>query len=87
MCFSPSALGRWLLAYIGTLKTSGFDLAKTLAKTLQDPSEAIARMPRFSGNNGISEGFHRRMKLIQCQAYGFSDLTSTTSASPPKAAS
>ena len=28
-------------------------------------------MFRFSRNNGITEGFHRKMKLIQRRAYGF----------------
>ena len=28
-------------------------------------------MWRFSKNNGITEGFHRKMKLIQRAAYGF----------------
>lgn len=60
-----------LLAFIQTLKTSGFDLAKTLGKTLEDWSEEIARMWRFTRNNGITEGFHRKMKLIQRRAYGF----------------
>ncbi len=27
-------------------------------------------MWRFSRNNGITEGFHRKMKLIQRRAYG-----------------
>ena len=27
--------------------------------------------PRFTRNNGITEGFHRKMKLIQRRAYGF----------------
>jgi transposase len=60
-----------LLAFIQILKTSGFDLAKTLARTLEDWSEEIARMWRFTRNNGITEGFHRKMKLIQRRAYGF----------------
>lgn len=47
-----------------------FELATTLAKTLEDWSEEIARMWRFR-NNGITEGFHRKMKLIQRRAYGF----------------
>ena len=42
-----------------------------LAKTLQEWEEPIARMWRFSKNNGITEGFHRKMKLIQRRAYGF----------------
>lgn len=60
-----------LLQLIETLRTSGFDLAKTLAHTLGDWSEEIARMWRFTKNNGITEGFHRKMKLIQRRAYGF----------------
>jgi len=40
-------------------------------KTLQDWSEEIVRMWRFSRNNAITEGFHRKMKLIQRRAYGF----------------
>ncbi len=62
---------RQLLDFIATLKTSGFELAKTLANTLQDWSAEIARMWRFTRNNGITEGFHRKMKLIQRRAYGF----------------
>ncbi|HAU0215340.1 TPA: transposase, partial [Legionella pneumophila] len=33
--------------------------------------EEIACMWRFSKSNGITEGFHRKMKLIQRRAYGF----------------
>ena len=64
-----------LIAFIETLRSSGFDLAKTLAKTLEDWSEEIARMWRFTRNNGITEGFHRKMKLIQRRAYGFKNFT------------
>ena len=31
-------------------------------------------MWRFSKNNGITEGFHRKMKLIQRRAYGASKM-------------
>ena len=31
----------------------------------------IAAMLQFTKNNGITEGFHRKMKLIQRRAYGF----------------
>ena len=31
----------------------------------------IIRMWRYSKNNGITEGFHRKMKLIQRRAYGY----------------
>lgn len=63
-----------LLQFISLLRTSGFDLAKTLAHTLEDWSEEIARMWRFTRNNGITEGFHRKMKLIQRRAYGFKNF-------------
>ncbi len=64
-----------LLGFIATLKTSGFELAKTLASTLEDWSEEIVRMWRFTRNNGITEGFHRKMKLIQRRAYGIKNFT------------
>jgi len=62
---------RELFTLIGQLRDSGFEPAQTLAKTLTDWSEEIARMWRFSRNNGVTEGFHRKMKLIQRRAYGF----------------
>lgn len=43
----------------------------TLAKTLQAWSGPLAAMWRFTKNNGITEVFHRKMKLIQRRAYGF----------------
>ena len=42
-----------------------------LAQTLKSWIEPIAAMWRFTKNNGITEGFHRKMKLIQRRAYGF----------------
>ncbi|HHU0003810.1 TPA: transposase [Legionella pneumophila] len=36
----------------------------------EEPEE-IVRMWRFRKSNGITEGFHRKMKLIQRRAYGF----------------
>jgi transposase len=60
-----------LLGLIQTLRESGLPAALTLAKALSDWREEIARMWRFSRNNGITEGFHRKMKLIQRRAYGF----------------
>ena len=44
---------------------------KALHKTMRLWFEPIIRMWRFSLNNGITEGFHRKMKLIQRRAYGF----------------
>ena len=60
-----------LLAAINTLKQSGLEAALTLAKSLSEWTEEIVRMWRFTRNNGITEGFHRKMKLIQRRAYGF----------------
>jgi transposase len=60
-----------LITLLGTLRESGLEAAHTLAKTLTDWSEEIVRMWRFSRNNAITEGFHRKMKLIQRRAYGF----------------
>ena len=42
-----------------------------LGDTLQSWSEEIATMWRFTRNNGITEGFHTKMEVLQRQAYGF----------------
>lgn len=60
-----------LLDLIETLKASGLTAAVTLGQTIHDWREEIVRMWRFTRNNGITEGFHRKMKLIQRRAYGF----------------
>jgi transposase len=62
---------RSLLELIDTLRKSGLEHALTLAKSLSEWTEEIVRMWRFTRNNGITEGFHRKMKLIQRRAYGF----------------
>jgi hypothetical protein len=41
---------------------------------------SIPLSPRFTRNNGITEGFHRKMKLIQRRAYGFLVVTSSSGA-------
>ena len=43
----------------------------TLGDTLHAWSEEIALMWRFTRNNGITEGFHTKMEVLQRQAYGF----------------
>jgi transposase len=43
----------------------------TLGRTLEDWKEEIARMWRYTRNNGITEGFHTKMEMIQRRAYGF----------------
>jgi transposase len=42
-----------------------------LGETLESWSEEIARMWRFTRSNGITEGFHTKMEVLQRQAYGF----------------
>jgi len=60
-----------LLDMIDELKRSGLALIESLGHTLERWSEEIARMWRFSKNNGITEGFHTKMELISRRAYGF----------------
>jgi len=64
-------LTRELLGFIDRLAASCFEPLVTLATTLRSWAEPIACMWRFTKNNGITEGFHRKMKLIQRRAYGF----------------
>jgi len=59
------------LKMVAELKGSGFKRLITLGKTFYQWREEIVRMWRFTKNNGITEGFHRKMKLIQRRAYGF----------------
>ncbi len=55
---------------IRALKMSNFGNLVTLGNTLEDWSEEIVRMWRFSKTNSITEGLHRRMDEIQNRAYG-----------------
>ena len=59
------------LSYLQQLVGSSFPPLETLGRTLSSWREEIIRMFRFSRSNGITEGFHRKMKLIQRRAYGF----------------
>jgi transposase len=67
-------LAKALHRSIKRLKQSRFKPLETLAKTLRTWIEPIACMWRFTKNNGITEGFHRKMKLIQRRAYGFKNF-------------
>ena len=60
-----------LLNRIRQLRQSPFAAMRTLGNTLYSWKEEVARMFRFTRSNGITEGFHRKMKLIQRRAYGF----------------
>jgi transposase len=50
-------------------------MAKVTAGYKREPlrmsEEEIATMWRFTRNNGITEGFHTKMEVLQRQAYGF----------------
>lgn len=59
------------LEMVKALKESAFQHLRTLGNTLFKWREEVVRMLRFTKNNGITEGFHRKMKLIQRRAYGF----------------
>ena len=59
---------------IQELKKAIFEPLVTLGKTLFKWRDEIARMWRFTKSNGITEGFHRKMKLIQRRAYGFKNF-------------
>ena len=63
-----------LLALINELRKSAFATLVTLANTLHSWSEPLAAMWRFTKNNAITEGFHRKMKPIQRRAYGFKNF-------------
>jgi transposase len=56
---------------IDQLNRAGFEEAQIMGKTFASRIDEIGRMRRFTRNNGITEGFHRKMKLIQRRAYGF----------------
>ncbi len=62
---------RQLKEMIGTLRYEAPEKFVKLAETLSDWFLPIIRMWRYTKNNGITEGFHRKMKLIQRRAYGY----------------
>lgn len=68
---------RWvkeLFYWIDQLRQTPFESCLTLANTLESWSAEIGRMWRFSKSNGITEGLHTKMELIQRRAYGFKNF-------------
>jgi transposase len=53
------------------LRHTGLAQLVQLGQTLTSWSQEIVAMWRFTRNNGITEGFHNKMELINRQAYGF----------------
>lgn len=60
-----------LLRMIAELRGAGLAPLVQLGNTLHSWREEIATMWRFTRNNGITEGFHTKMEVLQRQAYGF----------------
>ena len=52
-----------------------FPSAVDLGRYLVLLANPLAAMWRFTKNNGLTEGFHRKMKLIQRRAYGFKSFS------------
>jgi transposase len=53
------------------LRQAGLAPLVQLGQALASWAQEIAAMWRFTRNNGITEGFHNKMELINRQAYGF----------------
>jgi transposase len=60
-----------LLRMIAELRQAGLAPLVQLGNTLHSWRDEIATMWRFTRNNGITEGFHTKMEVLQRQAYGF----------------
>ena len=60
-----------LLTAIDHLRQARLPHLVQLGETLHSWKVEIARMWRFTRNNGITEGFHNKMETISRQAYGF----------------
>ena len=59
------------LRAVHQLSQAGLAQLVQLGLTLSAWSKEIVAMWRFTRNNGITEGFHNKMELINRQAYGF----------------
>jgi transposase len=64
-------LAHRFLADVAALRCCGFAPLVQLGNTLHSWRQEIACMWRFTRNNGITEGFHTKMEVLQRQAYGF----------------
>lgn len=60
-----------LLWHIEECRKSPLPRFQELARTLKRWLEPIARMWRFTKNNGITEGLHTKMEMISRRAFGF----------------
>jgi transposase len=60
-----------LLRAVYQPRPAGLAQLVQLGETLHSCAAEIAAMWRFTRNNGITEGFHTKMEVLQRQAYGF----------------
>ena len=60
-----------LLWHIEHCRKSPLPRFQELARTLKRWLEPIARMWRFTKNNGITEGLHNKMEMLSRRAFGF----------------
>lgn len=60
-----------LLWHIEECRKSPLPRFQELARTLKRWLEPIARMWRFTKNNGITEGLHNKMEMLSRRAFGF----------------
>src|SRR5581483_8715018 len=70
-CRQCQTLTPRLLKAIYQLRQARLPQLVQLGETLDSWKEEIATMWRFTRNNGITEGFHTKMEVLQRQAYGF----------------
>ncbi len=59
------------LRYLKQLKESPMEHLSSLGRTLENWSEEIVCMWRFTKTNSITEGFHNKMEMISRRAFGF----------------
>ena len=71
--------GSPFLKAITDLKDAGLASLVTLGQTLWCWRDEIARLWRFTRNNGITEGFHTKMEALSRQAYGFRNFENSRS--------
>ena len=64
-------LANRFLKALQELSEAGLAQLVQLGQTLSSWSVEIATMWRFTCNNGITEGFHTKMEVLQRPAYGF----------------
>ena len=64
-------LANRFLKALHDLSQAGLAQLVQLGQTLASWSVEVATMWRFTRNNGITEGFHTKMEVLQRQAYGF----------------